>query len=484
MRGEFGEPEREVETGEMPKMNNVSEADREFLMGTPFFAAIPEDARFHLMDAMKPLKVNATERFISQGQEGDSFYIIQNGACGVNLEKDGVLRPIAILGPGDMVGEMAILTGEHRNAHVDAQTDMDLWRLSRSAFEGLCSQCPEMWHFVTQVVTDRFARATLTADRTIGKYVISEVLGRGGWSIVYKGVHTNLNMPVAIKMLKHSMAIDPDFLAKFQNEARIIANLNHENIVKVYDIEQLYRTVFIIMEQLQGVSLVEMLRDIRRLPLARALNILIQACHGLAYAHEHGIIHGDIKPGNIFVQKNDRTKILDFGLARAPGTKGDRLVGTPRYFSPEQIRMGVLDERSDIYSLGISAYRVITGQEAFREMDIANLLQRHLYENIPDPRLLIPDLPDELYSFLMKSTRKDPARRYQSVREIIHDIEPLLPRLGVQPEPEWRRHVNMMGLFLFYREEHEEILKRLVTDFGKELQKIGANLRDADFKDV
>jgi eukaryotic-like serine/threonine-protein kinase len=465
-------------------MNKVSEADREFLMNTPFFAAIPEDARFHLMVAMKPVQVKAKERFISQGQQGDSFYIIQHGACGVNLEKDGILRPIAILGPGDMVGEMAILTGEHRNAHVDAQTDMDLWRLSRSAFEGICGQYPEMWHFVTQVVTDRFARATLTADRTIGKYVISEVLGRGGWSIVYKGVHTTLNMPVAIKMLKHTMAIDPDFLEKFQNEARVIANLNHENIVKVYDIEELYRTVFIIMEHLEGVSLVEMLRDTKRIPLSRALNILIQVCHGLAYAHEHGIIHGDIKPGNIFVQPNDRAKVLDFGLARAPGTRGDRLVGTPRYFSPEQIRMGVLDERSDIYSLGISAYRVITGQEAFREMDIANLLQRHLYEDIPDPRLLVPELPEELHAFLMKSTRKDPADRYQSMREIIHALEPLLPKLGVPAEPEWQKHVNMMGLFLFYRDEHEEILKRLVSDFGQELKKIGAVLRDADFKDV
>ncbi len=465
-------------------MNKVSEADREFLRTTPFFAAIPEDARFHLMVAMKPVHVKAKQRFISQGQQGDSFFIIQNGACGVNLEKDGVLRPIAILGPGDMVGEMAILTGEHRNAHVDAQTDMDLWRLSRSAFEGICAQYPEMWHFVTQVVTDRFARSTLTADRTIGKYVISEILGRGGWSIVYKGVHTSLHMPVAIKMLKHTMAIDPDFLEKFQNEARIIANLNHENIVKVYDIEQLYRTVFIIMEHLEGVSLVEMLRDVKRIPLSRALNILIQVCHGLAYAHEHGIIHGDIKPGNIFVQPNDRAKVLDFGLAHAPGTRGDRLVGTPRYFSPEQIRMAVLDERSDIYSLGISAYRVITGQEAFREMDIATLLQKHLHEDIPDPRVLVPDLPEELHAFLIKSTRKEPADRYQTIKEIIHDLEPLLPKLGLPTEPEWRKHVNMMGLFLFYRDEHEEILKRLVSDFGQELKKLGAVLRDTDFKDV
>lgn len=465
-------------------MTSLAEADREFLMSTPFFAAIPAEARFHLMVAMKPVHVKAKERFISQGQQGDSFYLIQNGACSVSLEKEGALRPIALLGPGDMVGEMAILTGEHRNAHVDAQTDMDMWRLTRRAFESICRQYPEMWHFVTHVVTDRFARSTITADRTVGKYVISDVLGRGGWSIVYKGFHTSLNMPVAIKMLKHTMAIDPEFLAKFQNEARIIANLNHENIVKVYDIEELYRTVFIIMEHLEGASLADLMHDGKRLPLPRALNILVQVCRGLAYAHEHGIIHGDIKPGNIFVQPNDHTKVVDFGLARAPGTRGDRLVGTPRYFSPEQIRMAVLDERSDIYSLGIAAYRIITGREAFQETEIASLLQCHLREHIPDPRALVPDLPEELHAFLEKATRKDPNERYRSIREIIRELEPLLGKLGVEPVGDYKKHVNMMGLFLFYRDEHEEMLKRLVTDFGKELKKIGAVLRDADFKDV
>jgi eukaryotic-like serine/threonine-protein kinase len=462
----------------------ISDADYQFLVHTPFFAAVPDEARFHLLTAMRPMQLAAKERLITQGEQGDSFYIIQNGSCSVTLEKEGIFRSIAVLGPGDLAGEMAILTGEQRNAHVDAQTEVDLWRLSKTAFEGICAQYPEMWHFLTNIVTERFARSAFTADRTIGKYVIHDVLGRGGWSIVYKGVHSTLNMPVAIKMLKHNMAMDLDFLEKFRNEARIIANLNHENIVKVYDIEQLYRTLFIIMEQLDGASLVELLRDVGRLPIPRALNILLQVCHGLGYAHEQGIIHGDVKPGNIFVQKNDKAKILDFGLARAPGTKGDRLVGTPRYFSPEQIRMGILDERSDIYSLGISAYRMITGQEAFRESDIANLLHSHLYEDLPDPRLLVPDLPDELYRFLINSTRKDPTQRPQSMSEIIHDLRPLSLKLGIAPDPECKRHVNMMGLFLFYRDEHQDLLKRLIGDLAEELKKVGAVLRDADFKDI
>jgi eukaryotic-like serine/threonine-protein kinase len=428
--------------------------------------------------------VSSGERFIRQGDEGDSFYVIQNGNCTVSIEKEGIVRPIAVLGPGDIVGEMAILTGEQRNAHVDAQADMDLWRLSRTAFEGICSQYPEMWQFVTQIVTERFARSSLTADRTVGKYVINEVVGRGGWSIVYKGVHTSLNMPVAIKMLKHNMATDADFLEKFENEARVIANLNHENIVKVYDIEELYRTVFIIMELLEGVPLQNLLREVPRLPLPRVMNILLQVCHGLGYAHEKGIIHGDIKPGNIFILEGDKAKILDFGLARPPGTRGDRLVGTPRYFSPEQIRLGTLDERSDIYSLGISAFRMITGQEAFPDNDIANLLHMHLHENIPDPRPLVPDLPEELNSFLVRSTRKDPALRHQSMGEIIRDLQPLAQRLGLGAATEPRKSLNMMSLFLFYRDEHEEVLKRLVGDFGQELQKLGADMRNADFRDL
>ncbi len=460
----------------------MHKSDAEFLTKTQFLDSLSDEARLHLLAALKPVKLSAGERLMSQGEAGDCFYIIRSGTGVVSVEKDVVLKPIAIVGPGETVGEIAVLTGERRSAHVDAQTDMRLWKLDGVGVESICSRHPEVWQFLTEVVAARFARSTVIADRTIGKYVINEFVGRGGWSIVYKGVHATLNMPVAIKMLRHNLAAQPEFLDGFENEASIIGGLNHENIVKVYDIEHLYRTVFIIMEYVQGRALSSILRSVKRLPLTRALHILLQVCSGLEYAHKSGIVHGDVKPSNILIREEDKAKILDFGLACAPGTIRSSMAGTPHYAAPEQINKGLLDERSDIYSLGIAAYRIITGHYAFSASDARSLLRMHLTADIPDPRSLVPDLPDELYTFLTRATRKNPAERYQNIGRIINELEPLSERLGVQVASESTDHQNMKSLLLLYRNEHREMIERLVADFGSEINKTGAVLCEADYK--
>jgi eukaryotic-like serine/threonine-protein kinase len=460
------------------------EPNPQFLMTTRFFDAISEPAKQRLSKSMIPVKFDAGQRFIAQGEEGNSLYIIEDGVCSITLEKEGVTHPIAVLGEGEIVGEMAILTGERRSANADALGDLLLWRLGKEDFETACDEYPEVRHFLTQTVTNRFARSTMTADRTIGKYLIHHTIGQGGWSIVYEGKHTTLNMPVAIKMLKHNMAMDEGFIEEFQNEARTIASLNHENIVKVYDIEQLYRTVFIIMELLDGASLEKIVRETGRLSPTKSLEVLLQVCRGLRYAHEQGIVHRDIKPGNIFVQKNDVVKIVDFGLACATGTKGVCVVGTPKYLSPEQIRGWPVDERSDIYSLGVCAFKMVTGAEAFHGSDVVSLLHMHLYEDAPDPKDLAPDIPDEMRTFILRSTKREPSLRYQSVEQALSELYPLAEKLRIALPARAERSLNMMGLFLFYREEQRQILTRLVRDFGEELKKIGAVLRESDFKDL
>ena len=162
--------------------------------------------------------------------------------------------------------------------------------------------------FVTELITKRISQSKFTPHRTIGKYVITDVIDEGGWGIVYKGVHESLSLPVAIKMLKHAMAMDTDFLNKFENEAHVIASLNHPNIVQVYDIEHLYRTIFIVMEYLSGESLKDLLEGMPGLPFPQAMNLLIQTGEGLEYAHQQGIVHQDIKPGNIFVKERDESR--------------------------------------------------------------------------------------------------------------------------------------------------------------------------------
>lgn len=249
---------------DMKQNKLISSSDRKFLLNTNLFTNIPHESVTPLLNSLNFRHVKAGERFITQGDEGDRFYIIQNGSCIINLEKDNILNSVARLKTGDIVGEMAVLTGERRSTHVDAETDMDLWSLTRKQFDILSQEFPDLRNFLTEIIVQRFSSSKITANRTIGKYIINEILDQGGWSIVYKGVHSMLNFPVAIKMLKHNMAMDPEFSQKFQHEAQIIARLNHPNIVKVYDIEERYRTIFIMMEFLEGFSLEYLLKNMPR----------------------------------------------------------------------------------------------------------------------------------------------------------------------------------------------------------------------------
>ncbi len=464
------------------RKKRMSPSDVEFLMQTQLFDAVPEEARCPLLNCLVPKHVHAGDRLISQGDKGDTVYVIQHGTFLVSVEKDNKLYAIAHIKPGDIVGEMAILTGEPRSAHVDAETDSKVWCITRKQFDDLCREQPDLLNFLTEMITNRFYSTRVTADRTIGKYVINEIIGRGGFSIVYKGIHEALSMPVAIKMLKHDLAMRPDFSDQFVNEAKIIARLNHDNIVKVYDIEELFRTFFIIMEHLEGVSLKFILEKMPRLPLAKILDILLQICAGLFYAHEQGIVHRDINPNNIFVLPDGRVKIVDFGLACSSGSEGSLFEGTLFYISPEQIQGEYLDERTDIYSLGIMAYEMLTGQIPFLDDDLQKVIDLHLHQDIPDPRKLVPDLPDALYNFLMRCTQREPSKRYQNIGEIIDELKPLAEKMGI--ETQLREQRKMMSLFLFYQDEHQLVLKRLVEEFTSELKKIGVALRAADFKDV
>lgn len=458
--------------------------DLDFLLGTPILDSITQEARCPLLSCLTRTAIRAGERLLAQGEEGNSLFIIRRGSCLVSIEKEGILHPIARLQAGEIVGEMAILTGEPRFAHVDAETDMELWGLTRKDFDPLCARHRELRDFLTRLITRRFSTEGVTADRTVGKYLIHDILGKGGWSFVYRGIHANLNMPVAVKMLKHDLAMKPDFLERFREEAKIIARLNHENIVKVYDIEELFRTIFVVMEYLDGVPLSHTLKQMVRLPLPSALDILLDVCAGLSYAHGQGIVHQDIKPSNLFVQPNKRIKIMDFGLACSPGTAHPSLRGTFGYMSPEQIRGERVDERTDIYSLGVTAFEMITGHRPFSRGSIAETLSAQLTEDIPDPHLWVSDLPTEMHDFLLRSTSRSREERCGNVGEILNELQPLVERLGIQTGTRPPEQRKMMSLFLFYHEEHQLTLKRLVEEFGGQLKKIGALLKAADFKDL
>ena len=238
------------------------------------------------------------------------------------------------------------------------------------------------------------------------------------------------------------------------------------------------------MEYLKGDSLKDMICHLRAIPPKLTANYLIQICSALAYAHQNGIVHRDINPSNILVQPNDHVKILDFGLACAAGTEDFSNTGTVYYLAPEQIDGGPVDQRTDIYALGITAYEMVTGRRPFPEDNTKALLDLHLTQDVTDLGPIVADIPDELRKFILKSACCDPDQRYQDMDQAMADLRPLaqenrLPRNGLTIEKS-----KSYSLFLTYTDENQPALKRLVDVFKANAQALGVDVKMAANQDL
>jgi CRP-like cAMP-binding protein/tRNA A-37 threonylcarbamoyl transferase component Bud32 len=449
-----------------------------------FFSFFDEDEECRFLDMMSCKTVKAGERLIIQGEVRDTAYIIQRGSCLVVAEKEGELHPVGHRGRGDIVGVTSVLTGEPQNAHIEAETDMELWVLTKELFDDISREQPELVEFLTETVAGRFDSRRPIADRVIGKYHATDIIGRGGYSIVYKGVHTGLAMPVAIKMMRHNMALNSYFQNNFRNEAKIIANLNHDNIIKVYDIEERYRTIFIIEQYIEGESLKKLLVRLKNIPPSLAIDYLIQTCQGLDYAHKRGIVHRDINPSNILVQPNDRVKIADFGVACSVGTEDLEFAGTIHYMAPEQIKGEPVDPRTDIYGLGITAYEMVTGNKPFENADIAVVMDMHLNQNVPDPGEIVLNLPEKLRKFITRAARRDPNMRFQSSAEALEFLNQLGEEFGQNKRDRQGNKSKMATLLMIYNEERQGALNSLMDEFSTRFKDLGITLKSADVHDL
>jgi signal-transduction protein with cAMP-binding, CBS, and nucleotidyltransferase domain len=226
---------------------------------TKFLRFLSPHAHHSILNNLDLKIITKSERFISQGEKTNEAYIIQRGSCILFVEKNRSLHPVDHRGEGDILNMSALFTREPANSHIEAQTDMELWVLEKSVFEKIPKNNPDLYNFLTEIVADRFDSQRPISDRTIGRYVAIHIIGRGGYSIVYKGVDSSSNKSVAIKMLRHNMFMEPDFLNRFRNEAEIVARFDHDNILKVFDINERFQTAFIIMEYLDGESIRAML---------------------------------------------------------------------------------------------------------------------------------------------------------------------------------------------------------------------------------
>jgi serine/threonine protein kinase len=466
--------------------NNTSDkigpqfTDYQFFREVPFLQAMHRDAVCPLLNNIKFSRVQAGEQFISQGEKRNTCYIVQKGNCQVIIEKERERHVISRIGPKEFVGEMALLTGEDRSAHVVAESDMHLWAIDAELFDNLLSDFPEVSTFLTEIMAERFSTRKLTADRVIGKYLITDIIGRGGYSIVYKGYHRDLNRAVAVKMLNHDMALNMEFSRNFHQEAKTIANLNNEHIIKVYDIEKRFKTIFIIMELLEGTSLRERITETGKIQEKEVVEILIKICKGLNYAHQEGLVHQDIKPGNIFLLPDGGVKILDFGLACPYGSE-NLLLGTPFYMSPEQVECEPVDGRSDIYSLGLTAYEMLIGERPFQEEDPFKNMNMHVEQSIPDPLQKVPQINSHLHEFIINACERDPEKRYQCIEEVMENLENASEELGIESTNKSETKRRMSSLLLFYSDDQQLKLNRLLEEFSDKIKKEGIVLKATDF---
>ena len=257
------------------------------------------------------------------------------------------------------------------------------------------------------------------------RYEILEKIGTGGMSDVYKAKDHKLNRLVAVKVLKQEFSENANFVSKFRAEAQAAAGMMHPNIVNVYDVGEEGGTQYIVMELVEGITLKKYIEKKSRLSVKEATSIAIQVSMGIEAAHNNHIIHRDIKPQNIMISKDGKVKVTDFGIAKAvsSNTITSNVMGSVHYTSPEQARGGYSDEKSDIYSLGITLFEMLTGRVPFNGETTVAIAIKHIQEPMPSPRTYVGDIPISVEQIVLKCTQKSPDRRYQNMQELIDDLK-------------------------------------------------------------
>ena len=277
-----------------------------------------------------------------------------------------------------------------------------------------------------------------------GRYQIEALLGQGGMSAVYRATDPNLRRRVAIKIIHSHLSDDPKFVDRFKEEAAAVARLRHPNIVQVHDFNIDNDTYYMVMEYLVGETLQARLRRLnaanRHMPLNEALNLCIQLCEATGYAHKHELIHRDIKPANIMLNVNGQAILMDFGIVKIIGgdyhTATGATVGTAKYMSPEQIRSERVDERADVYSLGVTLYEMLSGQPPYMADSVLTLIMMVLNDPLPDLSEARPGIPGSLQVVVQKALAKEPSERYQTMAEMADALRQVQAELASSyPEP-------------------------------------------------
>jgi len=283
--------------------------------------------------------------------------------------------------------------------------------------------------------------ATFTlSGQTLGKYQILEPLGSGGMARVYRAFHPQLNRYVAVKVLRGDLVDDDTFTARFRREAQAVANLRHPNIIQVFDFDVQDDITFMVIELLDGDTLRTRLNDYRvreeQMPWGDMVRILLDVLDGLSYAHEERMIHRDLKPANILLTKRGQAVLADFGIAQMVGgtrhTVSGALLGTLNYMAPEQGLKNICDVRTDLYSIGVVLYEMLTRRPPYEADTPLAILMKHVNDPLPLPRLVEPTIPEPFERIVLKALAKQPEDRFQSADEMAHALHKAAGEAGIE----------------------------------------------------
>lgn len=393
-------------------------AVRALLARSPAFAQLARRTLDVVAGAVASRRAQRGQALLRQGDAPDGLWVIREGHAEVRVHLEtGGERVLAQVGPGEVVGEMALLTGEPRNADVVAVEDVEALFLDLATFEELAREWPEIAVVLTELLGERLGRGGLDGlrDKRIGGYRIDRCLGRGGMAVVYEAEEESSRRHVALKMMSHRLVYDRDALDRFEREADLAASLDHPGVARVLGRFEAYRTRCILLELCDGPSLAQFIRWNHPLPEDAVRAILGQIAVGLDHVHRRGVLHRDLKPSNAMVLQDGSVKLTDFGLAvPALGgsiTQSGTIVGTPSYMPPEQLAGKPLDVRADYYAFGCIAWELLTGSPLFEENDLTALIYRKLTWGLPSPEEIRPDLPADLHELLARTLAKTAEER-------------------------------------------------------------------------
>jgi serine/threonine protein kinase len=260
-----------------------------------------------------------------------------------------------------------------------------------------------------------------------GRYEIIEELGQGGMGKVYRVEDNKIKAEIALKLIRPDISVDKKTIERFGNELKTTRMISQRHVCRMFDIGEDKGTYFITMEYVPGEDLKSLIRMSKRLEVGTAISIARQVCDGLAEAQRFGVVHRDLKPSNIMIDKDENARIMDFGIARSLQAKGITgtgvIIGTPEYMSPEQAETMAMDQRSDIYSLGVILYEMVTGSVPFEGDTALSIVMKHRTEEPKDPRKVNPLVPESFGRLILKCLEKKPERRYDSVQEIARELD-------------------------------------------------------------